>query len=57
MKRRVLVIGGGNHHNALGVIRALGERGYDVELITIGDLKSIIYLQVDTLLPIGLLRI
>lgn len=40
MKRRVLVIGGGNHHNALGVIRSLGERGYDVELITIGDLKK-----------------
>lgn len=36
----IIVIGGGNHHNALGVIRALGERGYGVELITIGDIKK-----------------
>lgn len=40
MKPRILVIGGGNHHNALGVIRALGERGYAVELITIGSLAK-----------------
>ena len=29
---RVIVIGG-SHHNSLGVIRALGERGYEVEFI------------------------
>ena len=34
----IIVIGGGNHHNALGVIRALGHAGYPVELITIGNL-------------------
>ena len=34
---RIIIIGGGNHHNTLGVIRALGERNYGVELITIGD--------------------
>lgn len=36
----IIVIGGGNHHNALGVIRALGEVGIGVELITIGDIKK-----------------
>lgn len=36
---RIIVIGGGNHHNALGVIRALGERGYEVEFISHGSLK------------------
>lgn len=36
----VLVIGGGNHHNALGVVRALGRCGYRVELITIGNLRK-----------------
>lgn len=35
-----MVIGGGNHHNALGVIRALGGRGYEVELVTHGSLKK-----------------
>ena len=40
MRQDVLVIGGGNHHNALGVVRALGQRGYDVELITIGSLHK-----------------
>ncbi len=34
-----IVIGGG-HHNTLGVVRALGERGYGVELITIGSAKE-----------------
>ena len=38
MKINVLVIGGGTHHNALGVIRTLGISGYGVELITIGNL-------------------
>lgn len=38
--KKILVIGGGNHHNALGVIRALGERGYEIELITHGNLKK-----------------
>ena len=33
MKINVLVIGGGTHHNALGVIRTLGISGYGVELI------------------------
>ena len=37
---KILTIGGGNHHNALGVIRALGRRGYPVELITIGNLHK-----------------
>lgn len=36
----IIVIGGGNHHNALGVIRALGEAGFSVELITIGNLRK-----------------
>ena len=36
----VLVIGGGNHHNILGVIRALGEREVDFELITYGSLTK-----------------
>lgn len=40
MFNNILVIGGGNHHNALGVVRALGQRGYDVELITIGNLHK-----------------
>ena len=35
----VIVIGG-SHHNTLGVVRALGERGYGVELITIGSAKE-----------------
>lgn len=33
-------MGGGNHHNSLGVIRALGEFGCNVELITIGSTKK-----------------
>jgi predicted ATP-grasp superfamily ATP-dependent carboligase len=37
---RIIVIGGGNHHNALGVIRALGERGYEVEFVSHGNLKK-----------------
>lgn len=42
MNNTVLVIffGGGNHHNALGVVRALGRRGYQVELITFGSLRK-----------------
>ena len=36
----IIVIGGGNHHNALGVIRALGERGYGVEFVSHGSLKK-----------------
>ena len=39
MCKNILVIGGGNHHNALGVVRALGRRGYKVELISIGNLR------------------
>ena len=39
MNQSVIVIGGGNHHNALGVIRALGRRDYGVELITVDDPK------------------
>ncbi len=35
----MIVIGGG-HHNTLGVVRALGERGFGVELITIGGKKE-----------------
>lgn len=33
----VIVIGG-NHHNTLGVVRSLGQRGIGVELIIIGDI-------------------
>lgn len=40
MKDNVIIIGGGNHHNALGVIRAIGRCGYSIELITIGNLKK-----------------
>lgn len=36
----ILVIGGGNHHNSLGVVRSLGLSGYGVELITIGNLTK-----------------
>ena len=35
----VIVIGGG-HHNTLGVVRALGERGYGINLITIGKKRD-----------------
>ena len=45
MKHNILVIGGGNHHNALGVIRALGERGFGVELITIGNTRKHVSVQ------------
>lgn len=38
-KSNVIVIGGG-HHNTLGVVRALGERGYGVDLVTIGGEKE-----------------
>lgn len=38
--KNILAIGGGNHHNALGVIRALGGRGYGIELITHGSLSK-----------------
>lgn len=27
MKDKIIIVGGGNHHNALGVIRALGRCG------------------------------
>lgn len=37
--KRIIVIGSGNHHNTLGVIRALGESGYEVELVTYGATK------------------
>ena len=40
MKEKILIVGGGNHHNALGVIRAIGRCGYYVELITFGNLKK-----------------
>ena len=40
MSRNIIVIGGGNHHNALGVIRSLGERNYGVELITYDSNKK-----------------
>ena len=30
-----IIVIGGTHHNTLGVIRALGERGYNVTLISI----------------------
>ena len=33
----VIIIGGGNHHNTLGVVRALGERNISFELITFGS--------------------
>lgn len=36
MKHNVAVIGSGNHHNTLGVIRALGEAGWEVTVVTIG---------------------
>lgn len=31
----ILVIGSGNHHNTLGVIRAIGLSGFGVDLVTI----------------------
>ena len=36
----VIIIGGGNHHNILGVIRALGELKVDFELITYGSMTK-----------------
>ena len=36
----IIVIGSGNHHNTLGVIRALGESGYGVDLITYGSSRK-----------------
>lgn len=36
----VIIIGGGNHHNTLGVVRSLGERGIPFLLITIGESKD-----------------
>ena len=36
MKNNVLVIGGG-HHNTLGVVRSLGRKGYQIELILIDE--------------------
>ncbi len=36
----VIVIGSGNHHNTLGVVRALGESGFGVELLAIGSAKK-----------------
>lgn len=36
----VVIIGGGNHHNALGVIRAIGERGYNIEFVSHGNLHK-----------------
>ena len=38
MNQSIIIIGGGNHHNALGVIRAIGERGYNIEFISHGSL-------------------
>jgi len=35
-----IIVAGGSHHNTLGVVRALGERGIGVELITIGGAKE-----------------
>lgn len=40
MKDNNIVVIGGSHHNTLGVVRALGERGYNVELVTIGKSKE-----------------
>ena len=40
MKHNVIVIGSGNHHNALGVIRSLGRTGLIINLITIGNKKK-----------------
>lgn len=34
---KVIIIGGGNHHNALGVIRSLGQRNINFKLITYGS--------------------
>lgn len=39
-KYDIIIIGGGNHHNILGVIRALGERNVDFELITYGSMTK-----------------
>ena len=37
---QIIVIGSGNHHNTLGVIRSLGEAGFNFELITFGNAKK-----------------
>lgn len=33
----IIIIGAGNHHNTLGVVRALGKRGFDFLLLTYGN--------------------
>ena len=33
----LIIVIGGSHHNTLGVVRSLGQRGYQVDLITIGN--------------------
>lgn len=40
MAINIVVIGGGNHHNTLGVIRAIGREGYGVDLITIRNIRK-----------------
>lgn len=36
----VLIIGSGNHHNTLGVIRSLGRVGIGIDLVTYGNTKK-----------------
>lgn len=36
----IVIVIGGTHHNSLGVVRALGERGYDVEFVNFSVCKS-----------------
>ena len=39
-KTENVIVIGGSHHNTLGVVRSLGQRGYNVELITIGPKRE-----------------
>lgn len=39
-KKDGLLVIGGSHHNTLGVVRALGQRGYQVDLVTFGSKKE-----------------
>lgn len=40
MNQNIIIIGSGNHHNTLGVIRAIGRAGLGVDLVTYDNAKK-----------------
>lgn len=40
MNQNIIIIGSGNHHNTLGVIRAIGRAGLGVDLVTYDNVKK-----------------